>query len=86
MENLAWKTQELLRQRFPGCMAQFDWEDSLSKLGGEIIWDGFDGMDMLDRQTLLWSILRERLSDDEQHAFTLIYTFTPAEDLVMAEG
>lgn len=86
METLALKAQELLQSRFPGCVASFEWEDSLSKVGGEITWDGFDGMDMLDRQTLLWSILREHLSEEEQHAFTLIYTFTPAEELVMAEG
>lgn len=85
MEVLAAKVRELLETQFVGSQVDLEWESG-THIGGEIIWDGFDGMDMLDRQTHLWSVLREHLSEEEQHTFTLIYTFTPAEELVMAEG
>ena len=84
MEALIDKLQELLGNRFPGCEVNLEWGNSNCKVGGEIIWSGFDGMDQIDRQILLWSVVREALTEEEQAALTLVITFTPAEDMATA--
>jgi stress-induced morphogen len=49
------------------------------KVGGFLIWPGFEGYDQVERQRTVWEILRERLSPDEQRRVTAILTITPLE-------
>jgi len=49
------------------------------KVGGFLIWDGFSGLEQIERQNRLWGVLRERLSRDDQLRITAILTATPAE-------
>jgi hypothetical protein len=50
-----------------------------SKVGGFLIWDGFDGLDPLERQNRMWKVLREGLEREDQLKITAIFALTPAE-------
>jgi hypothetical protein len=49
------------------------------RVGGKVIWPGFEGMSGLDRQQLLGRVLRERLGPEYPETVSTILTFTPLE-------
>jgi len=49
------------------------------RVGGVLVWSGFEGMDGPDRQRALWRTLRERLSPEDLLQVSLIMTVTPTE-------
>ena len=48
------------------------------KISGLIAWEGFEGMEAIDRQSGLYALLRKRLGAEAQR-LSLIFTYTPAE-------
>jgi acid stress-induced BolA-like protein IbaG/YrbA len=84
MGALRRKLRTLLEERFPGCAVELE-SANANRIGGSIVWPGFDGMAQIDRQNLLWSALREGLSEEDSRVLTLIITLSPAEVAAMAE-
>jgi acid stress-induced BolA-like protein IbaG/YrbA len=74
-----------LQQNFPGCDPQLERGAPGERIGGYLIWEGFDGMEQIDRQSKLREVLRQ-LPRDQQLQVTVILTVTPAEWTVMSEG
>ena len=87
MESFLDKLKNLLRSEFPGSREDLEWYPPRNrKVGGALIWDGFQGLEPLDRQRRVWTVLREHLSRDDQLRITAVFTFTPAEWSVMTAG
>ena len=55
------------------------------KVGGFLIWEGFSGLEQIERQRKVWEVLRERLNQEDQRRITAILTATPAEWAAMTE-
>ncbi|MBV9851909.1 MAG: hypothetical protein JO250_19770 [Armatimonadetes bacterium] len=86
MEPLITKVQNILRASFSG--AELDLEETVpgERIGGSCTWTGFLGMEQIDRQHMLWKVLRKSLTPREQSQLGLILTFTPPEVAAMEEA
>jgi hypothetical protein len=84
MDDLSERLTDQLQQSFPSAEISFD-PVYAPKLGGLLVWQGFDNLEQLARQHHLWSVLRAHLSPDEQLRITAILTMTPAEMAIMNE-
>ncbi len=72
------RLEGLLHDRFKGMAIDLGPLGQTGRLSGVLIWDGFRGMDFVDRQNNVWSAIRDTLEADAQKVSTLI-TLTPAE-------
>lgn len=74
-----------LEQSFPGATVELEtpYDD---RVGGVLLWDGFQGVDQIDRQRRLWKALRSGLTQGEQLRVTAILTVTPSERSAIARG
>ncbi len=79
MDALIRKLDDTIRAAFAGADVSLEVAPAISKIGGAVVWDGFEPLGQLDRQRRLWSALRDALSDDEQFQVTAILTLTPTE-------
>ena len=86
MERFIQRLTALLKQNFPGAEIELERARPAPRVGGFLIWDGFERMDQTKRQTHVWQVLRESLSAEDQGRITAILTVTPAEISVMREG
>ena len=50
------------------------------RIGGYLIWEGFDGVHFRERQKRIWKVLRQHLSVNEQERITAILALTPNEN------
>lgn len=83
MEALIRKLRKILKTQFVGAEPELEQAGPLDKIGGYLIWRGFEGVEQLDRQRQLNRAIRERLSVEEQLHITTILTVTPDEVAVM---
>ena len=86
MARLVRRLQALFHTHFPGAMAELEQATPLKKVGGFLVWEGFEGAEQIERQRRLRKVIRENLSPQEQEQLTGILTVTPAEVAVMREG
>lgn len=78
MEELAEEIRALIEANLKG--AQVDVEPvSEYRVGGTVLWDGFDGQRQSDRQRVLWGLLRTHLNAQQQMGLGTLVTFTPQE-------
>ena len=56
-----------------------------SKIGGIIAWKGFEGLEPIDRQSLLWRAIRARFDREDQIKISGLIALTPAEYAVYRE-
>jgi hypothetical protein len=80
------RIDELLTRRFPGSSAELEVYPETHKVGGYLIWDGFEAIEPLDRQRQLHQVLREEIGKNYRSEVTSIFAMTPAEVAVMREG
>jgi hypothetical protein len=73
------KVQELLIGNFDGSRAELELTPSADKIGGFLVWKGFEGEPHIDRQKQVWSVLRKHLQREDQRKITAILTVSPAE-------
>lgn len=78
-ESFARRLTRVLREAFPGATVRLDKVSSSDKVSGFLVWNGFGGVDQIDRQSRLWQILRARLSAEEQMKISAVLTLTPSE-------
>lgn len=85
MEELIERLSQLLQRQFPGSMPELEQVKPLQKVGGYLLWDGFEDLEQLDRQRKLSRVIREYLSPDDASRITTVFTLTPAEAEVMRQ-
>jgi acid stress-induced BolA-like protein IbaG/YrbA len=85
MDQIAEKLNLLFTLRFPGSGVEIEETVPGLKIGGALISPKFVGMEQIDRQRLLWSVLKENLSKEELSHLGTFLTFNPYEVEVMQE-
>ena len=84
MEGLEEKIRDVLTARFPGAELEYE-EPYDEKLGGFLIWDGFEEEEIIDRLTQVWDTLRAHFHQDDLRRISFIFAVTPDELLAMRE-
>lgn len=79
MDDVAQRIHDALERAFPGAKIELEQASPSSKVGGTLIWDGFENMEQIDRQRRLAEVVRNGLSREDQLRVTAILTFTSAE-------
>lgn len=79
MDGVAERVRSTLEGAFPGAKIDLEQASPSDKIGGTLIWDGFENMEQIDRQRQLAKVIREGLSREDQLRVTAILTFTNAE-------
>ncbi len=74
---------QILGAAFPGSTAELEPVAGTDRIGGFLIWAGFEEMDQLDRQRTLSAALRARLNPAQLLGVSTILTMTPDEVAVM---
>lgn len=85
MEELIERLNQLFGGQFPGSVAELELVHPINKVGGYLIWDGFEEMEQIDRQRQVSRVVRTMMPDDRSRVTTIL-TLTPAEVMVMREG
>jgi len=83
MEEFIRRLTELLSRNFKGAEVALEQAVPLQKVGGVLVWDGFQDHDQLERQHQMWQVIRDALRPEEQLQITAILTMTPEEMAVM---
>jgi len=86
MEEIIEKLTRIFSERFPGSVAELEQSAFAERVGGSLIWSGFDAVEQIDRQRQVNRAVSEGLAPEEQGQVTAILTFTPDEVAVMREG
>lgn len=79
MERLKQRLEETLRMQFPGSDIALETHRRAARISGIIAWDGFQGLEPIDRASRLWSVLREGFSREDQLRLSAIIPLSPAE-------
>ena len=77
--------EKQFRNWFPGCDTELHAVPMSDKVGGFVIWSGFEGKSQRERQALLWDRLRS-LPLSEQLGISAIFTVTKFELESMRES
>jgi stress-induced morphogen len=85
MEDIKRRLSEVLTQQFPDSELEVV-SSSADRIGGLLIWKGFEGQEQIERQRTLWNVLRRSLSKDEQLQVASLLTLTPEEMVVARQG
>ena len=85
MERLRRELEQWLSEQFPQAEIHLDPAQPGSKIGGIIAWRGFDGLEPIDRQSLLWRAIRARFNRDDQIRISGLIALSPAEYAVYRE-
>ena len=85
MERLRQQLELWLPGQFPQAEIVLDPARRGQKIGGILAWDGFAGLEPIDRQGLLWRAIRTRFNREDQLGISSIITLTPAEYAVYRE-
>jgi len=79
MEQLKQRLEAVLHEQLPGCQAVLNVGPYSDKIAGFLAWDGFNGLEPIDRLRKLSQTIRAHFSDEDQGRISLIVTLTPAE-------
>jgi len=85
MDKIAQRLNLLFTLRFPGSGVELEETVPGIKVGGALVSPQFVGMEQIDRQRLLWDVLREDLSAEELSHLGTFLTFNPYEVEIMQE-
>lgn len=85
MADLINRLQDVLDKAFPGAEIELEQARPTEKVGGVLIWSGFEGMEQIDRQRKLAQVIRDALPREDQVLITLILTLIREEKSVPSE-
>ena len=85
MERIKTALEKWLPQDLPGAQVEVDPLRRGFKISGIVVWPGFDGLEPIDRQHILWDKLRLRFNQEDQNRITILITLSPAEYAVYRE-
>jgi acid stress-induced BolA-like protein IbaG/YrbA len=78
MDDLLQKLSALLRAHFP--QSEIEMEPRTDgRVSGFLIWEGFVGSEHIERQRMVWDLIRKELPRDEQARVIAVLTLTPEE-------
>ena len=77
-DDLQTRLTALLQAEFTSALVDLETYSS-ANVGGALVWQGFDSLDQVARQSALWNVLRHRLDKAEQARVAPIITVTPNE-------
>lgn len=83
MDELIQQLNCIFAQEFPGATPELEQAKPLQKVGGYLIWAGFDGVEQIDRQRQVSAAIKRHLAIPEQLQVTTILTLTPDESALM---
>lgn len=86
MNRVVVELVEILSRRFPGSSPELEWFPGTLKVGGFLVWDGFEAVSSLRRQQDLTRVLLEELGAAYPTNVTVILTVTHLEAAVIHEG
>ncbi len=86
MEKLTKAVSAALGKAFPGCEAKLEVVRPAKRIGGVLVWEGFGGVEQIDRQRLVREALDAAIHGPDRKAISLILTLTPTELRVMKAG
>ena len=75
------KVKELLETTFPGIKVDTEFFPR-GRTSGSVVWAGFDGLDQVNRQTKIRTLLQKQLGADAQQVGVSL-TYTPLEMVEM---
>lgn len=73
---------QALDNMFPSAQIVVDQQDEADKVSGYVVWEGFEGQDIVERQTALYPRLKDALGE-QARSVSLIFTYTPHEFALM---
>ena len=85
MERLKKALEVWLPEQFPGAELVLELGRPGTKLSGILAWNGFKGLEPIDRQTMLSRAIRTHFSREDELRISIIITLTPAEYAVYRE-
>ena len=85
MNTLKQAITNVVSARFPGMVVEFDPPRRYGKLHGAFVWDGFAGLSHIDRQHLVWAVLRPELTEEQRLSTGLMLALTTQELAAMHE-
>lgn len=78
--ELTEKVRECLMDAFPGAeIHDLGFLHRQGRMRGHLAWEGFEGVDLLERQNQVHEVLRERFTRDEMSRLAVIFAWTPRE-------
>lgn len=80
------KLKSALVSEFRGAKVQLGQFRSGKRVGGTLVWEGFEGKPQIDRQVELRRVVDKFLGPDEQVQVSFILTVTPEEMASIAEN
>lgn len=86
MVSLMSRVKQVLASHFNGAEVTLKRYRSGAGIGGQLVWDGFEGEMQIDRQVRLRRAIREGLTPEEQAQVSFILTLTPHEAASLAEA
>ena len=84
MATLMQRLEQALASRFEGAQIELKRYRQKNRVGGSVIWDGFEGQAQIDRQTELRRAIDAGLPPEEQLQVSFILTLTPDEAAAVA--
>lgn len=85
MVSLMSRVKRVLASHFNGAEVTLKRYTPGTRIGGQLVWDGFEGEMQIDRQVQLRRALRDGLTPEEQAQVSFILTLTPHEAASLAE-
>ena len=71
---------DVLAQEFPGSEVYIQFNPDTDRVGGRVVWEGFQGKRSITRQARIFNPLRKALSPEVVHRnVSFIFTYTPDE-------
>jgi stress-induced morphogen len=78
MEDFLQVVTDLLQRHFPASQLEVE-RASGDRVGGFLMWEGFTGVEQIERQRAVWKVLRDNLTASDQLRIAAILTLTPEE-------
>ena len=82
METMMNKLDRSMKLRFPGAQTELDPFEPPSRVGGLVIWDGFEGMGMELRVKKVYEAMKKDLKPAELKRVAIIIPLTPEEMII----
>jgi hypothetical protein len=78
MENFIRKLRKLIAHHFAGARLELR-RLGAGRVSGLLTWDGFGGVEQIERQRTVWGVLRANLTPEEQLRVAAILTLSSQE-------
>ncbi len=76
---------QILKKELPTSQVEMERDLGTGKVGGRVIWSGFEGYTSLRRQNRIFGLLRRSHTSGDTKDISFIFTYTPAEyELLLA--